>query len=55
MDKFKEYQNSHCGVGGVHCDCCNDYKGKHRKKLNRLARKSFKEETIKEINDEILF
>ena len=51
MDKFTEKQNDICDVGGVHCDCCNPYKGKKRKVLNRMARKQLKIDLDKEVKE----
>lgn len=48
MDKFRAYLNSKCGRHGVTCGLCNDYFGKHRKKLNKLARNKIKKEDKKE-------
>jgi hypothetical protein len=39
MDAFKSEMQKKCGVGGIYCYCCNDYKGKRKKTLNRLARR----------------
>lgn len=54
MDKFKIEQMCKIGVGGLKCGCCNMYKGIYRKKLNRLARKSLKNKTRKEVEIELL-
>lgn len=53
MDKFKEVQNSCCGVGGINCTCCNPYYGKTKKFLNKIARSILKRITKKEIEKEI--
>jgi len=39
MDEFKAEMNRRVGGGGIHCQCCNKYFGKDRKKLRRLARR----------------
>lgn len=41
-DKFKKIMHSSCGPGGIHCKCCNIYKGKEKNKLNRLVRARLK-------------
>ena len=41
-DRFKKLMHKRCGVGGIHCYCCNMYKGKFRRKLNKLARTELK-------------
>ena len=38
-DAFRKLQDKRTGKGGVHCYCCNSYKGKSRKILNRLVRR----------------
>ena len=48
-DKFRRILDERTGPGGVTCDCCNNYKGKGRKILHRLARRKMKEDTEKEI------
>lgn len=50
-DDFKKEMNSRCGVGGMKCHCCNDYKGKDKKVLNRLARRTIKQKDKKENDD----
>jgi hypothetical protein len=48
MDRFKQIQMSHIGVGGMGCPCCNIFRGKKIKRnkriLNKIARKSLKRE-----------
>ena len=39
MDAYKAIMHRKCGKGGVACYCCNDYRGKSKRKLNRLARR----------------
>ena len=50
MDIFKAEMNRRCGVGGIHCDCCNPYfNGKKEKRiLNKLARQRLKRDLKKE-------
>lgn len=45
--------NKICSVGGVKCPCCNHYSGKDKKKLNRQARAGLKQDTLKEINENL--
>lgn len=52
-DQFKKYLHKNVGVGGIFCHCCNDYFGNDREKLNRLARHQLKQETKKEIEEEL--
>lgn len=54
-DTFKESQLKHIGYGGLHCYCCNSYKSDKGvdKKLNRLARSTFKEKTRKLIREQL--
>lgn len=50
MDLFREKQNSGCGIGGVHCHCCNPWRGYNRsakRKLNQIARSRLKREDEK--------
>lgn len=42
-DKFRRLLDRKTGKGGVHCYCCNDYFGKHRKRLNRMVRRIIKQ------------
>ena len=46
-DEYKRKLNNHCGIAGLHCECCNDHHGKHKKKLNRMARASLKAQDMK--------
>ena len=52
-DLFKQAQYKHIGPGGMRCPCCNDFRTKHGKcvdkRLNRIARRALK--YIKEINE----
>jgi hypothetical protein len=41
-DKFRREMDVICDVGGAKCDCCNPYKGKTKKILNRLVRRRLK-------------
>ena len=50
-DKFRRLLDYHCGIGGVHCYCCNYWKGSHKPKLRRMARRTLKDEVRKEIDD----
>jgi len=43
-DKFRRYLHYNCGVGGFRCYCCNDFKGKTKRQLNKIARTQLKEE-----------
>ena len=49
MDLLKMHKAKYIGVGGTKCSCCNPYKGRGRKKLNRMARSSLKSSTKKEV------
>jgi len=49
MDLIKEKMNFDCPVGGIHCKCCNRYRGKERKILRRRARRFVKSELNKEM------
>lgn len=53
VDKFRRILDERTGPGGVTCYCCNNYKGKDRKILRRLARRKMKEDTEKEIKMEL--
>jgi hypothetical protein len=48
MDIYKAKMQSKCGVGGLFCSCCNDYKGKDKARLNRLTRRAVKRLDAKE-------
>ena len=52
MDDFRKKQWEPIGPGGFRCNCCNDYHGKRKKKLNKLARSRLKKETEKEMDKE---
>jgi len=47
-DTYKRKLAHFCGYGGLHCECCNNYHGKNKKKLNRLARARLKDQDINE-------
>jgi len=47
-DIFKQLMHDNCGVGGIKCYCCNDWKGKARKGLNRIVRAMLKQHDLKE-------
>lgn len=58
MDLYKGFMYHRIGPGGLHCPCCNPFRGKLKNshvgkcnKLNKLARRKLKILTIKEIND----
>ena len=42
MEVFKFEQLKQCDIGGLGCNCCNKWKGKNRKKVNRVARRKIK-------------
>jgi hypothetical protein len=48
MDTFKQNQLKHMGPGGIHCTCCNFFRGKnvHKNKriLTKIVRQSLKRE-----------
>jgi hypothetical protein len=46
-DKFRKLLDTRTGLGGVKCYCCKIYKGKERKKLNRIVRHQIKREDYK--------
>ena len=48
-DIYKQMLTKHCCIGGLHCPCCNDHFGKHKKGLNRLARATLKDGFIKDL------
>jgi len=52
VDKFKQCQHKGVGIGGLYCQCCNDYYGADKAKLNRAARARLKEDTKKEIKQQ---
>lgn len=41
-DIYRRYLDK-VGAGGVHCYCCNKYKGKEKKVLNRITRRRLKQ------------
>ena len=47
-DEYKKEMHSRCCVGGLKCRCCNDYKGKDKKMLNRMARRVIKQKDKKD-------
>lgn len=53
MDDYKQAMTSRVGVGGLHCTCCNDFKGKDKSKLNRRARRSLKQKDKTGVTDEV--
>lgn len=54
MDIFKAKQHKKCGRGGLHCSCCNDYRGNknEKAKLNRIVRRGLKQE-LETLKDEV--
>ena len=48
---WAKFQGQKTGPGGTKCDCCNDYFGHHRKKLQKLVRHLIKRESKKDISD----
>ena len=52
-DDYKKTMNSRVGVGGMQCRCCNDYRGKDKKGLNRVARHILKQNDTKELDGAI--
>lgn len=48
-DEFRRRLDEDTGPGGVHCECCNKYFGKERKRLRRLARRQLKQEVRDEV------
>ena len=51
MDIFKQEMTKHVCIGGLHCPCCNDFHGKSKNILNRMARRALKRELHKEYNE----
>ena len=49
MDNFKKEMMKNVQIGGFKCPCCNDFFGKTRKVLNRLARKRLKNKLNNEL------
>ena len=48
-DQYRKLLDS-CGIGGVHCECCNMYhSGKDKPIMNRLARRRLKQCDRKEL------
>jgi hypothetical protein len=52
-DEYKKIMHHFVGIGGIFCECCNKFVGKEKGKLNRLARRKFKENFSKELKKEI--
>lgn len=42
-----------CGPGGRKCSCCNPFRGKNKKMLNRLIRRRLDVENRKEVHAEL--
>lgn len=53
-DKFKEIQIRHFGSGGVHCPCCNEFRGKNVKKNKRVLTKMVRASLKRELRQELL-
>jgi len=53
-DEFRRLLDVKTGVGGVHCDCCNDFKGKQRQQLKRIIRAILKRQLKKETSHETM-
>lgn len=47
-DEFRREMDK-VGPGGVKCDCCNQFHGKEKSKLNRIVRSRIKSRTATEI------
>ena len=47
-DEYKKIIEATCGIGGTKCECCNDYFGKDKPILNRIARRKFKRNLLKD-------
>ena len=54
MDIFKLSMTHHTGIS-LHCPCCNNYHGKDKKKLNRMARAKLKKLKQQELKQEDVF
>jgi len=52
-DLFRKHLDK-CGIGGVHCNCCNAYFGKDKPALSRLTRRRLKTKTRKLIHEELI-
>ena len=50
-DEFRRKLDT-VGKGGVKCDCCNKYHGKHRRLLNKLIRTRLKQRLKQRLNQE---
>ena len=42
MDEFKKCQMNHVGIAGMKCRCCNSFRKRKKKMLNRMARSKMK-------------
>ena len=51
-DIFKQSMEHHCGIS-IHCHCCNDFYGKDKKKLNRMAMAKLKQLEKKELKESL--
>lgn len=52
MNEFKECQLRYIAIAGMKCPCCNQFRGKSKKKLNRMARAKLKFRAQKTVNYE---
>lgn len=50
-DDYKKCTYPLVGVGGIKCPCCNQYIGKKRVVLNRIARTKLKQKDQKEFKE----
>jgi hypothetical protein len=56
MDVFREKQHEQCAIGGIHCHCCNPWRGHNKsakRKLNSIARLRLKREDRKNFKIEV--
>lgn len=56
MDRFREKQNEQCDIGGIHCHCCNPFRGHNKSAkriLNKIARLRLKAEDRKNFKKDI--
>lgn len=49
MDNFKIKQLKEIGHGGFKCPCCNTFKGKNKRILNKIVRSNLKLDLKKEL------
>jgi hypothetical protein len=53
MDRFKEIQLRHIGVGGMGCPCCNIFRGKKIKRNKRILTKIVRQSLKRELRQEL--